>query len=73
MTKMDGNNKMMTEMMKGFGKGTTGPELTYFGIVGRGESVRVLMWASKMDYQNKLIGFDFWPPIKAKQEVKGLP
>jgi len=46
---------------------------TYFNVKGRGETVRLLLAAGGMKYEDKRVEFGEWPALKAKTPWGSLP
>jgi hypothetical protein len=40
-------------------------KLTYFGVYGRAEPIRILLAHAKVDYEDKRITFEEWGALKA--------
>ena len=48
----------------GLAKTTGKPRLYYFGIYGRAEGIRMLLWYAKVDYENIGLSFEQWGQAK---------
>lgn len=51
----------------------TGSKLTYFGIPGRGESIRLALTIGKVPFVDERIPFPQWPDLKPQTPWGGLP
>ena len=49
------------------------PKLTYFGLYGKAESIRMALWYSGTKYENEIISAEQWAELKPKTEWGFLP
>jgi len=48
-------------------------QLKYFNVIGRGEAIRILLHAAKLDFKDVTVGFSDWESVKPTTPLGKLP